>query len=592
MIETEVLIVGSGPSGSAAALFLSSYGIDVMVVTKHRWLANTPRAHITGQRTMEILNEFGVGESLTANAVLNDIMGNSIFCETLAGSEIARLKSWGAHPERISDYRIASPFLLCDIPQTYLEPIVLGKALQNGAHAKFSTEYVRAVQDADGVTVTVRDRLDNREYAIRAKYVIGADGARSQVAADANLPMTGKENQAGCINIFFDADLAPLVEHRPSAIFLIFSRAAMAGGIGVGALRMVRPWHEWLGVWNYDIDRPPPKLNGDEATAILRQMIGDYDTEIQVRSISTWTVNSRYATRYSNGRMFCVGDAVHRHPPNNGLGSNTSIQDSYNLAWKLAYVIKGQADAGLLDTYSDERAPVGRGIVERAMKSIDESRTLSAALGLDRAGALDEGYLTLGGEAGQRRREQFYVALRAKNYEFNGHGAELNHLYRSGAIAPDAVEPAPAEDQDLFHRFHSSFVAGARVPHVWLSLRGKEVSSLDLVGRGAFTVLTGIAGRAWALAAKRCATEIGLPVRASVIGPGEAVEDLYGDLYARCGFDESSCVLVRPDGHIAWIGTAPGDEAACAARLRAVLQQLLGLPQAAARVAQPASAVH
>jgi 2,4-dichlorophenol 6-monooxygenase len=421
--------------------------------------------------------------------------------------------------------------------------------------------------------------------------VIGADGARSQVAADANLPMTGKENQAGCINIFFDADLAPLVEHRPSAIFLIFSRAALAGGIGVGALRMVRPWHEWLGVWNYDIDRPPPKLNGDEATAILRQMIGDYDTEIQVRSISTWTVNSRYATRYSNGRMFCVGDAVHRHPPNNGLGSNTSIQDSYNLAWKLAYVIKGQADAGLLDTYSDERAPVGRGIVERAMKSIDESRTLSAALGLDRAGAMDEDYLTLGGEAGQRRREQFYVALRAKNYEFNGHGTELNHLYRSGAIAPDALEPAPAEDPDLLHRFHSAFVAGARVPHVWLSLRGKEVSSLDLVGRGAFTVLTGIAGRAWALAAKRCATEIGLPVRASVIGPGEAVEDLYGDLYARCGFDESSCVLVRPDGHIAWIGTSPGDEAACAARLRAVLQQLLGLPQAA-RAVQPASAVH
>jgi 2,4-dichlorophenol 6-monooxygenase len=101
-------------------------------------------------------------------------------------------------------------------------------------------------------------------------------------------------------------------------------------------------------------------------TAIVRDLVGDPDLEVSIDSAALWTVNHAYAKRYSQGRIFCAGDAVHRHPPSNGLGSNTSVQDSFNLAWKLAAVIRGEAGPDLLETYTAERAPVGRHIVERA----------------------------------------------------------------------------------------------------------------------------------------------------------------------------------------------------------------------------------
>ncbi|TDB59768.1 FAD-dependent monooxygenase [Photorhabdus khanii] len=552
MIETDVLIVGSGPSGSAAALFLSTYGINTLVITKHRWLANTPRAHITNQRTIEILSEFSIGDELMASSVLNDVMGNSIFCDTLAGKEIARIKSWGAHPERLSDYTIASPFSICDIPQTYLEPILIGRAVKNGAHVKFSSEYMKAIQDKHGVTVTVFDCLEKREYQIRTKYLIGADGAKSKVCSDAKLPMKGELNLAGCINIFFDADLSALVSHRPGALFLIFNNEAISGGIGVGALRMVRPWKEWLGVWNYDIAQPPPVITENDAVNILKKLIGNYDVDINIKSISTWTVNNMYAEAYSNQRIFCVGDAVHRHPPNNGLGSNTSIQDSYNLCWKLAYVLKQYAGPALLETYSQERVPIGKAVVARAIKSISESQELSLSLGLDKPAISTAEFLSSDDDIGIARRDRFYKALRLKNYELNGHGVELNQFYESAAILRGDIADEGKKSDDLHFMYHSTFIPGARIPHVWLSQKGKIISSINLVGHGQYSLFTGIGGKKWITAVEKYNEEHVCKINAYIIGLGEDVDDIYGDFYGRCHFDETSCILVRPDGHIAW----------------------------------------
>jgi 2,4-dichlorophenol 6-monooxygenase len=92
---------------------------------------------------------------------------------------------------------------------------------------------------------------------------------------------------------------------------------------------MVRPWNEWLIIWGYDIEQGERKLSDDEAISIVRNLVGDESLEVKIRSTSTWTVNEMYAGHYSRGRVFCMGDAVHRHPPTNGLGSNTSIQDAY-----------------------------------------------------------------------------------------------------------------------------------------------------------------------------------------------------------------------------------------------------------------------
>jgi 2,4-dichlorophenol 6-monooxygenase len=555
-LQTDVLVIGSGPAGGGAALSLATLGVEHMVITKYSWTANTPRAHITNQRTIEIFRDLGIEEDVLAQGTAHELMGETVFCTSLADDEIGRVRTWGTHPEREADYTLASPSPNCDIPQTFLEPIVIGHAASRGSRIRFDTEYVGLVQDADGVDVTVRDRVSGHEYVIRAKYVIGADGGRSAVAADVGLPFEGEMDVAGSMNIVFHADLSQFVEHRPSVLYWILQPGADIGGIGLGLVRMVRPWNEWLIVWGYDISQPPPEVDDEMATKIVHELVGDDTVPVTIRSTSLWGNNKMYATRYRSGRVFCMGDAVHRHPPSNGLGSNTSIQDSYNLAWKLAYVLRGTAGEGLLDSYDAERAPIGKQIVLRANQSIEEFGAIFEALGLtdttdqalmrqhirDRAANTPEA-------AGQR--EALRKALELKNYEFNAHGVELGQRYASGAVVSDGT-PEPEYTRDPVLYYHPTTWPGARLPHVWLGRAGRRVSTHDLAGKGRFCLLTGIAGEAWADAAVKVAADTGVDLVAHVIGPGREYIDLYEDWARAREVGEDGCVLVRPDAHVAW----------------------------------------
>ena len=292
------------------------------------------------------------------------------------------LHTWGTHPQRLADYTLASPCIHYDLPQDIFEPVILGHAAERGTRVRFDTEYLSHEQDSDGVTVRVRDRLGGSEYSIRCKYLIGADGGRSKIAADLGLPMEGEMDWAGSMNIVFHADLSKYVAHRPSVLYWIMQPGADIGGIGMGLVRMVRPWDEWLIVWGYDIADPPPFVDEEVATRVVHNLVGDDTIPVTLRSTSLWGNNKMYAERYVEGRVFCMGDACHRHPPSNGLGSNTSIGDAYNLAWKLALVLDGKAAPSLLDSYDAERAPIGRQIVLRANKSIEEFGPIFDALGL------------------------------------------------------------------------------------------------------------------------------------------------------------------------------------------------------------------
>jgi 2,4-dichlorophenol 6-monooxygenase len=575
-LTTDVLIIGSGPAGAAAALFLATYGVEHLVITKYRWTANTPRSHITNQRTVEIFRDMGIESDIIAQGTPHRLMGDTVFCTSLAGDEIGRIRTWGTHPAREADYTLASPSTNCDLPQTLLEPILIGHAASRGSRIRFDTEYVAMVQDDDGVTVTALDRATGQRYPIRAKYVIGADGGRSRVAADLDLPTEGQMDVAGSMNIVFHADLSQYVEHRPSVLYWVLQPGADIGGIGLGLVRMVRPWNEWLVVWGYDINEPPPDVDDEMAIRIVHNLVGA-EVPVTIRSTSLWGNNKLYATRYRDRRVFAMGDAVHRHPPSNGLGSNTSVQDAYNLAWKLAYVLRGDAGAALLDSYDPERTPIGKQIVLRANKSIEEFGPIFAALGLDDTSDPDLMTKHMAARADNTpqaadQRKALREALELKNYEFNAHGVEMGQRYASGAVISDGT-PEPAYDRDPELYYHPTTWPGARLPHCWLGLDGHKVSTLDLAGKGRFALLTGISGEPWADAALEVAASLGIEVAAYVIGPGRDYTDLYEDWARLREVAEDGCVLVRPDAHVAWRSASLVDDPARA--LESVLRDLL-----------------
>jgi 2,4-dichlorophenol 6-monooxygenase len=555
MAETDVLVVGSGPAGASAALFLASYGTSTLMITKYSRLSDSPRAHITNQRTMETMRDMGIEDVLMREATPWEYMGNTTFCTSLAGEELGRIPSWGTDTARHADYELQSPCTMLDAPQTITEPILVKAAQERGARIRFDTEYLSHTQDETGVTSFVRDRLTGAQYSIRSRYLIGADGARSKVAADAGLPFEGPGATGGAMNIVIEADLSRFVAHRPSVLYWMLQPGAEREGVGLGVLRMIKPWHEWMLMWGYEVAVGPPQFTDDFIRELAVKLVGTEDFEMKVKSYAPWTVNHQFATTIARGRVFCAGDAVHRHPPTNGLGSNTSIQDSYNLAWKLAHVVAGTAAPALLESYAAERAPIARQIVERANQSIVDTGKILTALDLtdttdvarlDRQLALRKEP----GPAGEKVRAALREAIAYKAYEFDAHGVEHNQRYASAAVVPDGT-PMPEYQRDPELYAQPTTWPGAKLPHTWVTRGGRRVSTLDLAGHGRFALVTGIGGQPWLDAAAELGADLGLAITPVLIGPGQPYEDPYGTWAALREIDDGGVLLVRPDLYVA-----------------------------------------
>ncbi|WP_227270708.1 FAD-dependent oxidoreductase [Roseobacter weihaiensis] len=576
--HTEVLVVGTGPAGAAAAALLGRYGINALLVNKYGWTAPTPRAHITNQRTMEVIRDLGIEDEVKLKAVPNDLMGENTICASLAGEEFGRIRTWGTDVRRRADYDECSPTSMCDIPQNYLEPILVSSAALSGGKVRFDTEYLSHTQDQSGVTATLRDRLTGEEFDVRAKYMIGADGANSQIVSDLELPMEGKMGLSGSINMLFEADLTEYVAHRPSVLYWVVQPGSDIGGLGIGVVRMVRPWNKWLAIWGYDVEQGPPEIDNDFAKSIVRKLVGNPDLPVKIEATSTWTVNEMYATNLQKGRVFAAGDAIHRHPPTNGLGSNTSIQDSFNLCWKIAMVLKGQADPALLETYTTERAPVAKQIVTRANTSLGDFPPIAMALGLPKAKSIDEMYANMAARKdstpeAEAQRTALRDAIAGTDYVYNAHGVEMNQRYDSMAIVDDGSEPETFADDELYHQASSR--PGAPVPHAWIYQQdGQQVSTKDLCGKGGFTLLTGLGGEGWHAAANAVCEAYGVEVTVHIIGPGQALEDHYGTFANLRGTTDSGALLVRPDFHVAY--RCDVISAAAAGDLTAAMGRILG----------------
>jgi 2,4-dichlorophenol 6-monooxygenase len=553
--DTDVLVVGSGPAGASAALFLATYGTRTLLITKYSRLSDTPRAHITNQRTMEALRDMGLEQRLMREATPWEYMGNTTFCTSLAGEELGRIPSWGTDTVRHADYELQSPCTMLDAPQTITEPIMVQAAQERGARVRFDAEYLSHEQDDDGVTTTVRDRLTGAQYTVRSRYLVGADGARSKVAADLDLPFEGPGAVAGAMSIVFEADLSHLVAHRPSVLYWMLQPGAEKEGVGLGVLRMIKPWNEWMLMWGYEVAAGPPTFTDEVVRELAVALVGTDDFEMTVKSASPWTVNHHFATTIARGRVFCAGDAVHRHPPTNGLGSNTSIQDSYNLAWKLAHVVAGTASPALLESYDAERAPIARQIVERANQSIADTGRILQALDLSDTTDVDKLEEALAtrkapGPEGEKVRAGLREAIAYKAHEFDAHGVEHNQRYASSAVVSDGTSmPEYRRDPVLYAQ--PTTWPGAKLPHTWVTRAGHRVSTLDLVGNGHFSVVTGIGGEAWLQAAGELAGELGLTITPVSIGPGRPIEDPYGTWAELREIGDAGVLLVRPDLYVA-----------------------------------------
>ena len=575
-IETDVLIVGAGPAGLIASALLARHGVKFISVTKYDSTADSPRAHITNQRSIEIFRDLGFEKRVRARAMPQDLMGIQVFATSFAGPELARTMAWGAGVDRRSDYERASPTSMCNMPQHVLEPIILEAAKANGAEIRFGHELLELNEVANGIDALIRNRPKNEEYRIRAKYVVGADGSRSMIARQMQIDFEGEGKIGDSVSVWLKADLSKYVRHRSGALAFIYHPGSE---VLFSVWPCVNPWDEWNPFFlrhNF--------AGGDVSELWIRQQIeaaiGDSSVKYEIKKVTKWQVNNLVAKQYRKGRIFLVGDAAHRHSPANGLGSNTSIQDSYNLAWKLALVLSGRASEALLDSYDAERRPVGQQVIARAHRSGRDMSYLWKALGARPDQAADEArrnidLLFAAGEVSAQARRSVWDALDVMNGQFNAHGVELGQRYASRAIVQDGT-PISAERtvSDLYYR--PSTDPGAHLPHVWIEKDRTQISTLDLVAHDGFTLISGGQGDVWHNAASLVAKEFNVPVSYFPIGLRQECDDVFGDWERIRGIDDDGCLMIRADRFIAWRSKRGTTNAAATSALRAAMAQILG----------------
>lgn len=576
--NTDILVVGAGPAGLTAAALLARDGVRMIAVNKYPGCAHTPRAHITNQRAMEIFRDLGIEEQVLEFALPGDQMGHNVWATSVAGRELARMYAWGSGPHRRADYGNASPCTMVNIGQHDLEPLLRDRAAALGADLRFNTELVDIRQDEEAVEAEVIDRATGERYVIRARYAIGADGGRSLVAQTLGFPFEGESGLGSAVNVWLEADLEKYRADRPGALFFTI-QPGRDFWLGAGTFITVKPWNEWVLIVVYDPAKEQLDLSEQALIARARKVIGDPDVSIKIKNVSEWQLNHVIATQYRKGRVFLAGDAAHRHPPANGLGSNTSVQDAYNLAWKLSHVVRGLAGEGLLDSYHDERQPVGRQVVDRALESVGIFSQIPSIFGVEAGQSDEEGQAALdrffsNSDEGRDRRARLDQVLAQNEYHFNAHGVELGQRYRSTAAVPGA-EPMPEYTRDPELYYQPTTWPGAYLPHVWVVRSGMRVSTLDLAGDGAFTLLTGIGGDDWARAARIVAEELGVDLRVRAIGRGREVDDAYSAWTAVREVGDHGALLIRPDRYVGWrAGELPADPTQA---LRGAMRQILSL---------------
>lgn len=280
---------------------------------------------------------------------------------------------------------------------------------------------------------------------------------------------------------------------------------------------------------------------------------------------------------------------MHRHPPTNGLGSNTCIGDAFNLAWKVNLVVKGIAAPSLLDTFSAERQPVGQEVVKVANDSLRKHIAIWQLLGLQPPGTTIEekaaGIKALkeNSEKGKETRKKFRALVDDVYHETAALGVEMGQKYFGSAIydadEAESWRPPGREVIDPILYYEPCAYPGRRLPHLWLGTEvpSKMVSTHDLAGKGDFCLFIGVAGQKWRKAAASVSKELGLPIKVVGVGAQQEWVDVYFNWEEKMGIDEDGALLVRPDLFCGWRSERRFEsEAECTVKLRRVVSSILG----------------
>jgi putative polyketide hydroxylase len=377
-VKPQVLIVGAGPAGLVAAITLSRYGIPTLLVEKRTELSTLSRATVISTRSMEIFRAWGLEAAVRAGAA--DVEPCGWVTPTLASGEGSVIKL--GYPTK-AEATVVSPSRPAWAPQDHLEPVLLG-LLQSLEHSqlRIGCELVGLEQDAAGVDAYLRDDQSETTERIQLRYLIGADGAHSAVRAALGIGMEGPDAIAEFQMAQFEAQLVRIRERHRYGLNIVTQPEAP----GVFVVRGRRDR------WGYAREVRPGQERLDECSeqrlAELITTAAGIDAQPRIERVSTFRFAAQIADRYRDRRCFLVGDAVHRMTPRGGTGMNTAIQDAYDLAWKLAWVMRGWARPELVDSYEEKRRPVGLHNVTRSADPNGAEKQADEALAWDLNGRL------------------------------------------------------------------------------------------------------------------------------------------------------------------------------------------------------------
>ena len=529
--STAVFIVGGGPVGLSMAILLQRFGIDFVLVERNTTTTDHPKARGTYARTMEIFRQWGI-DGLMKRHALPDGSDFFTFCESMTGHE------WGrTFPEPNVGH---SPCWKIIQSQDTVEEELLDHARQSPVgEILYGHEFLHYREDAQGVAVTSRQVHSGETTVWQARYLIAADGAASGVRRQADIAMRGPATLAVMANEYWQADLSGV---RDAALCAGWRVHAKDSPYPISTVLNTNGKDKWLTLMpvGREVDERAGERTDDEVVRLARAMSGVPNLDAKVINRSVWRMSRQVAESFRKGRVLLVGDSAHRFPPNGGYGMNSGIQDAHNLAWKLAFVLRGLASPRLLDSYDSERRPIAESNADFSLHNATRFLQCDEAL---RSGNVD--------------RINFWI--RDSDNHIHSIGQSLGMVYQHGAVIPDGT------GQPLWDPRHYQPCdrPGARFPHLWLDVARRH-STLDWFDRD-FVLVVGPKADGWVDAARQVSGSNGRTLHVRQLEDSHEKDGLLIGL--------RGAVLVRPDGHVAWrMPWLPGDPQAA---LMGAFKQLL-----------------